>query len=216
MCMRNFHVNDISMFPDTGQDRVIRMILSQRLLPLSLRLSLRTFTSLTSCRNPSSSSRKVLADTSLVSDVCQVNSRLENLRLTAQFLADKPLLQLPTAVTSQPVKCPTLESINVKRFIVEETKKVVGEPVKHVVKIEDPKARGGAVEKHCIRMIVLRRIKMNKHKRKKLWKRMGLRFRADTQQREKRKELIFRAKLASKVGHEKCGFPAASYEAVYE
>ena len=67
------------------------------------------------------------------------------------------------------------------------------------------------MEKHCIRMIVLRRIKMNKNKRKKLWKRMGLRFRADTQQREKRKELIFRAKLASKVGHETNGLPAAAY-----
>ena len=201
-------MNDISMFPEAGQDRVIRMILSQRLLPLSLHLSPRTFTSLSSSRNPSSS-RKVLADTSLVSEVSQVNSRLESLSLTAQFLAGKPLLQLPTAVTSQSVKCPTLESINVKRFIVEETKKVVGEPVKDVAKIEDPKAR--MVEKQCIRMIVLRRIKMNKHKRKKLWKRMGLRFRADTQQREKRKELIFRDKLASKVGPETRGLPAASF-----
>ena len=92
---------------------------------------------------------------------------------------------------------------------MEGTKKVVGEPVKDVAKIEDPK--GGMVEKQCIRMIVLRRIKMNKHKRKKLWKRMGLRFRADTQQREKRKELIFRDKLASKVGPETRGLPADSF-----
>ena len=91
-----------------------------------------------------------------------------------------------------------MENINVKRFIIEETKKVVRDPSKTVTKIEEPQS-GPVIKKHAIRMIVLRRKKMKKHQRKKLWKRMGLRFMADRVQREKRKELIFRARLSAKV-----------------
>ena len=40
---------------------------------------------------------------------------------------------------------------------------------------------------------------MKKHQRRKLWQRMGLRFRADRVIREKKKELEFRAILAAKV-----------------
>jgi len=109
-------------------------------------------------------------------------------------------VHLPTASGPKVVSCPTLESLSVKKFIVEENLKRVEEPAAVVVntpKIEEPKHT--IVEKRAIRMIVNRRIKMKKHQRKKLWQRMGLRFRADRVVREKKKELEFRAILAAKV-----------------
>ena len=109
-------------------------------------------------------------------------------------------VHLPTVSSSgsKVVTCPTLESLSVKKFIVEENLKRVEEPAVNKPKIEEP-TKHTIVEKRAIRMIVNRRIKMKKHQRKKLWQRMGLRFRADRVVREKKKELEFRAILASKV-----------------
>ena len=145
----------------------------------------------------------------VVNSVASVNPRLSALSLTAQYLSGRSLLQpmtsplkvqLPTVSGPKVVSCPTLESLSVKKFIVEENLKRVEEPAAGVMnkpKIEEPKHT--IVEKRAIRMIVNRRIKMKKHQRKKLWQRMGLRFRADRVVREKKKELEFRAILAAKV-----------------
>jgi len=98
------------------------------------------------------------------------------------------------------VSCPTLESLAIKKFIVEENLKRVEEPpAAKLKKVEEPVAGHTIVEKRAIRMIVNRRIKMKKHQRKKLWQKMGLRFRADRVVREKKKELEFRSILAAKV-----------------
>jgi len=109
-------------------------------------------------------------------------------------------VHLPTVSSSgsKVVTCPTLESLSVKKFIVEENLKRVEEPAVNKPKIEEP-TKHTIVEKRAIRMIVNRRLKMKKHQRKKLWQRMGLRFRADRVVREKKKELEFRAILAAKV-----------------
>ena len=113
---------------------------------------------------------------------------------------DSPLkVHLPTASQPKVVSCPTLESLAIKKFIVEENLKRVEEPSAAKAKVEEPVAGHTIVEKRAIRMIVNRRRKMKKHQRKKLWKRMGLRFRADRVVREKKRELEFRAILAAKV-----------------
>ena len=82
---------------------------------------------------------------------------------------------------------------------MEENLKKVEEPGLHKTKLEEPVGHNSVVEKRAIRMIVNRRRKMKKHQRRKLWQRMGLRFRADRVIREKKKELEFRAILAAKV-----------------
>ena len=129
-------------------------------------------------------------------EVSSVNSRLENLHLTAKFLSGQPLLKLPTA-NPKSVICPTTQTIQVKRFIVEETKKVE-EPEVFKKRVYEPSDQP-LVKKHAIRMIVLRRRKMKKHQLKKLWQRMYLKFRTNREAREKKKEYEFRGRLAGKV-----------------
>jgi len=168
-------------------------LLSPRPPPVLLRhlSTCRTTTSLTSPR--------LLVDsaviTSTVGSVAAANPRLQHLAATAAWLAGRPLLLPSAAPAPKPVVCPTLESLHVKRFIYEEVKKVE-EPEVARAEVRDPQA---VVSKHAIRMIVLRRKKMKKHQRKKLWQKMGLKFKASIAAREKRKELEFRARLQAKV-----------------
>merc|ERR1719342_1364414 len=103
---------------------------------------------------------------------------------------------------------PTTQTIQVKRFIVEETKKVE-EPEVLKKRVYEPSDQS-LVKKHAIRMIVLRRRKMKKHQLKKLWQRMYLKFRARRQGREKAKEYEFRGKLAAKVNEARL-FSAEQY-----
>ena len=126
------------------------------------------------------------------------NPRLENLSLMGQYLSGKPLIQLPSSEkASNPTKCPTAKSVEIKKFIVEKTvavkdptptKKEISNPLQHRV-----------VKKYAIRMLVLRHKKMKKHQLKRLWDRMYLRFRAKRIRLEKNKELEFRGRLAMKV-----------------
>eukprot|EP00092_Neocalanus_flemingeri_P021240 GFUD01023014.1.p1 GENE.GFUD01023014.1~~GFUD01023014.1.p1 ORF type:complete len:282 (+),score=70.50 GFUD01023014.1:60-848(+) len=132
----------------------------------------------------------------ICAEISSVNSRLQNLQLTAQYLAGRPLLKLPT-INPKTVVCPTTQIIEVKRFIVEQPKEVK-EPEVVKKQIKEPLSHA-IVKKHAIRMIVLRRRKMKKHQLKKLWQRMYLKFRANRQAREKKKEYEFRGKLAAKV-----------------
>ena len=145
-------------------------------------------------------STKIIMEKSETEKICAevsaVNSRLQNLQLTAQFLSGQPLLKLPT-VNPKTVVCPTTQTIEIKRFIVEQPKEVkdpevvkkkIYEPLDHTL-----------VKKHAIRMIVLRRKKMKNHQLKRLWQRMYLKFRTSRQLKEKRKEYEFRGRLATKV-----------------
>ena len=76
---------------------------------------------------------------SVVASVASVNPRLSALNLTAQYLSggsllhpatnDSPLkVHLPSASRPKVVSCPTLESLAIKKFIVEENLKRVEEP----------------------------------------------------------------------------------------
>jgi len=133
----------------------------------------------------------------LCAEVSSVNSRLENLQLTAKFLSGQPLLKLPT-INPKTVVCPTTSTIEIKRFIVDQPKEVKDpEVVKKIIK--EPLTQGAVVKKHAIRMVVLKRKKMKNHQLKVLWKRMYLKFRACRNAREKKKEIEFRGKLAAKV-----------------
>jgi len=173
---------------------MIVRLLSPRLQPLGLLRHLSTCRTTIGLGSP-----RVLVDsafiTSTVGSVASANPRLQHLAATAAFLAGRPLLLPSAAPAPRAVVCPTLESLAVKRFIYEEVKKVE-EPEVPKAEVRDPRA---VVSKHAIRMIVLRRKKMKKHQRKKLWQKMGLRFKANIVAREKRKELEFRARLQAKV-----------------
>ena len=177
---------------------MIVRLLSPRLQPLGLLRHLSTCRTTIGLGSP-----RVLVDsafiTSTVGSVASANPRLQHLAATAAFLAGRPLLLPSAAPAPRAVVCPPLESLAVKRFIYEEVKKVE-EPEVPKAEVRDPRA---VVSKHAIRMIVLRRKKMKKHQRKKLWQKMGLRFKANIVAREKRKELEFRARLQAKValGH---------------
>ena len=130
--------------------------------------------------------------------ILNVNPRLENLDVMGKYLSGKPLLELPTSdVSHKSIDCPTTESVEVKKFIVEKPiavkdpeaiKKRISNPLQHRV-----------VKKHAIRMLVLRHKKMKKHQLKRLWQRMYLKFRARRIRLEKNKELEFRGRLAVKV-----------------
>jgi hypothetical protein len=179
----------------------LRMLLSRHLSAVSLG-GLRRLSTVR-CAGPAATPGPLVAAgpdmvSSVVSSVASVNPRLAALALTAWHLAGAPLLRLPTAIGPSAVKCPTMETFAVKRFIVEDTRKVVSEPEKPTARVEEPR-RPEQVRKHAIRMLVLRRKKMKKHQLKKLWQRMGGRFRTDKVAREKKKELLFRAQLAAKV-----------------
>ena len=189
-----------------------------RLQNMTARLCHRHLSSMRGSVEQSSSQSKLVtfgdpsSISSVVTSVASVNPRLSALNLTAQYLSGGSLLNpatkdfplkvhLPTASRPKVVSCPTLESLAIKKFIVEENLKRVEEPPAAKLKVEEPVAKHTIVEKRAIRMIVNRRIKMKKHQRKKLWQKMGLRFRADRVVREKKKELEFRAILAAKVTH---------------
>jgi len=177
------------------------LVLSLRHLQPLRAANLRYFSNLQKCGTPAGTqSPKIILEKSETEKICaeisSVNSRLQNLQLTAQYLAGQPLLKLPT-INPKTVVCPTTQTIEVKRFIVEQPKEVK-EPEVVKKQIREPLGHT-IVKKHAIRMIVLRRKKMKKHQLKKLWQRMYLKFRTNRQAREKKKEYEFRGKLSGKV-----------------
>jgi len=187
------------------------MLNSRLLLPLRA-TSLRYFSNLqkSSISAVKPSNQKIFDESEtakICAEVSSVNSRLQSLQLTAQFLAGQPLLKLPT-INPKTVVCPTTQTIKIKSFIVEQPKEVK-DPEVVKKQIKEPLDRS-VVKKHAIRMIVLRRRKMKKHQLKKLWQRMYLKFRANRQGREKKKEYEFRGKLAGKVADAR-KFSAESY-----
>ena len=171
------------------------------LLPLRAASLRHFFTVQQSSVNAVRSNNQIIFDNreteKLCAEISSVNLRLENLQLTAKYLSGQPLLKLPT-INPRTLVCPTTANIETKRFIVEQPKEVKDpEVVKKIIK--EPLEQGAVVKKHAIRMLVLRRKKMKNHQLKKLWKRMYLKFRANRQLREKKKEYDFRGRLASKV-----------------
>lgn len=77
------------------------------------------------------------------------------------------------------------------------------EPLPEKQKIEEPPAisvpDGSAYKKEAIRMIVIRRRKMKKHKLKKLRRKMKFEWAKVRQRREMRKEKAFQAKLLTQI-----------------
>jgi len=139
-------------------------------------------------------------------DVSSVNSRLETLSLTGSYFSAPSLLtgHSPDALSTQ-VKLPTLRKKEIvsplpdaapRKTYIQEIKPEVCDPQK-VVRIEEPIVK--RIKKHLIRMVILRRKKMRKHRRKRLLDRMYLKFRANKLAATKRKELEFRGRLSDKV-----------------
>jgi len=145
-------------------------------------------------------------------DINKINTRLGNLSLTAQYLTGSSLLSTSTQGSSfQPlsqikqihlpttsqrkVKAPSSEAIKYKTFITDSKSEIKEPEVK--TRISCPVTT--RIKKHAARMVILRRRKMKKHKRKRLWARMYLKFMANRTQSKKRSEIQFRSRLASKV-----------------
>jgi len=145
-------------------------------------------------------------------DINNINTRLGNLSLTAQYLTGSSLLStsaqgsslqsltqikqihLPTA-SQRKVEAPSSEAVKYKTFITD-SKTEIKEPEKKT-RISEPVTT--RIKKHAARMVILRRRKMKKHKRKRLWARMYLKFLANKNQTKKRSEIQFRSRLAAKV-----------------
>jgi len=180
--------------------------------------------------NPSSVGAKKnsswqLSDSCTASKVCKevssVNTRLEALSITSQHLSGRSLLHdglvkpltinLPSQRNTK-IENPTTEQSRRKTFIQEQIKAEISEPSEKVRRIEE--LMHNRLVKHCSRMVILRRKKMRKHQRKRLWDRMYLKFRASKAARTKRKELAFRHNLATKI-EEARKFNAAEYVTKY-
>jgi len=150
----------------------------------------------------------------LCGEIGSINARLENMQLTASFLSGnldiKKEIHLPENYKSK-IEAPTSTTITSKTFIVETPAEILN-PENGSKKIEDPLKN--RIKKHAVRMIVLRRKKMKKHKLKKLRKRMYLKFRAVRVRREKKKELAFRYKLMEKISEAR-KFDVEKYVAEY-
>lgn len=145
-------------------------------------------------------------------DVNKINLRLGNLSLTAQYLTGASLLsssatgcslqpggqiqqiQLPTA-SKKTVEAPSSEAVKHKTFITDVKTEVKEPEVK--TRISDPITT--RIKKYAVRMLILRRRKMKKHRRKRLWDRMYLKFLANKVASKKRSEIQFRSRLSSKV-----------------
>jgi len=136
-------------------------------------------------------------------EVSSINSRLENLKLTGSYLSGGSLLTPLPAPHS--VKLPSLQKTKIesplpeaikRKVFIEETKPEIKDPLKKP-SLEEPVTK--RIKKHAIRMVILRRRKMRKHQRKRLWDRMYLKFRAGTLRRAKKRELEFRNNLAAKI-----------------
>eukprot|EP00088_Acartia_fossae_P056792 TRINITY_DN6616_c0_g1_i1.p1 TRINITY_DN6616_c0_g1~~TRINITY_DN6616_c0_g1_i1.p1 ORF type:complete len:273 (+),score=43.92 TRINITY_DN6616_c0_g1_i1:36-854(+) len=154
---------------------------------------------------------KNYASEKAATDVCQevasINTRLGNLSLTAAYLTGpgilstasaQPLqnqvLHLPTP-SAREIEAPSSEVVKQKVFI-QETKAEIKEPeVKK--RIDEPITK--RISKYAIRMVLVRKKKMKKHRKKRLWDRMYLKFNADRTQHQKRTEIEFRGRLNKKI-----------------
>jgi len=144
-------------------------------------------------------------------EINSINTRLNNLSITSEYLTTGSLLQpsanscllkpflheklkLPSLKNTK-IESPTTDSIKKKTFIQDvktemkdpEVKKRIDEPVKKRIK------------KHAIRMLILRKRKMKRHRYNRLWDRMYLKFRANRLRSAKKNEIEFRGKVADKV-----------------
>jgi len=145
-------------------------------------------------------------------DINKINTRLGNLSLTAQYLTGSSLLttsthgsslqsitqikpiHLPSA-SQRKVEAPSSEAVKHKTFITD-SKVEIKDPEKKT-RISEPVTT--RIKKHAARMITLRRKKMRKHKLKRLWSRMYLKFMANKTRSKKRSEIQFRSRLAAKI-----------------
>jgi len=140
-----------------------------------------------------------------------INTRLNTLSLTSEYLRTGSLLQpTPNSCLLKPIQheklklpslknikieSPTTESVKKKTFIQDvktemkdpEDKKRIDEPLKKRIK------------KHAIRMLILRKRKMKKHRLNRLWDKMYLKFRGNRIRSAKKSEIEFRGKVADKV-----------------
>jgi len=172
---------------------------------------------------------KRFVDSSLAVDVCKdvnkINLRLGNLSLTSQYLTGSSLLNSPTTSlqpsaqikqihlpteSKRTIEAPSSEIIKQKTFITTIKSEVKEPEIK--TRISEPITI--RIKKHAARMLLVRRRKMKKHKLKRLWDRMYLKFLANKSQSKKRSEIQFRGRLAAKV-NEARKFDAEAYVKKY-
>eukprot|EP00088_Acartia_fossae_P013484 TRINITY_DN17087_c0_g1_i1.p1 TRINITY_DN17087_c0_g1~~TRINITY_DN17087_c0_g1_i1.p1 ORF type:complete len:281 (-),score=28.28 TRINITY_DN17087_c0_g1_i1:56-871(-) len=191
------------------------------------RATLQFYSKFVAANTPTNSKwRNGSADPNLAGNVAQevnsINSRLESLRITGSYLSGEvklssPLpniqqttIKLPTLIDKK-IEAPRVPETKDKEIFIEDVKPEVKDPLKRS-RMEEPVTR--RIKKHAIRMVILRRKKMRKHQRGRLWDRMYLKFKAIRMGRRKRKELAFRNMLSEKISTAR-KFDAEKYVADY-
>lgn len=157
--------------------------------------------------NLNASSSRVLAslqkDKNSVS-VHDINTRLNDLHLTASYLSGVPLAQLeirlPTVLERTSLDCPTSELSHKTLVVPEASEKVIEAPTSIVDKvIEAPTAPGGDVVKYAHRMLRIRKRKMKVHRRRRRRIRDKARMQKVYANRKRTKEIAFRKDLMVRI-----------------
>lgn len=140
------------------------------------------------------------------------NSRLESVRLTADFL------KIFSDMSLKPIEqiCPNFD-LNQRPYQAppKDIEKMIFD-IKPTLPVEDPKKETIVIDEfvrrekiECHRLLRIKKKKMKTHRRKRLWKRMWAIWRKRFSLRFKKKELEFRAGLTEKVNNAKKFDPAA-------
>lgn len=153
--------------------------------------------------NPVSSAIITTVNDDCIPKTHLVNSRLEGLRLNADYLAGIPIinnLELPSHQSSSDIrKCPDRDRVDkAKVDPVAERSPLVDPITEEKVEKRDPMIRG-QVTKYAHRMLRIRKRKMKVHRRKKRNKAQAARIRKVIFTRDKRKECAFRSTLIERV-----------------
>ncbi|XP_040572021.1 uncharacterized protein [Lepeophtheirus salmonis] len=126
-----------------------------------------------------------------------LNSRLEDLRMTASFYgSNQPLLKLPTLPRAAPIIDPILHII--KKGDPEYHREILEDPLRHTnnTKIKDPEKK---IKKWAHRMLRIRKRKMKVHQRKKRWRKNKVFYQSRIFNRIKSREIAFRTALLDKI-----------------
>jgi len=165
---------------------------------------------------------QILSATSTASsdDVWSVNTRLENLRLTAAYLSGisqtsmgPDFVNCNSAVPQIKIDLPHFEPGKVVESPVKNDNVVYINPLENKAEISDPLRSGAttsietpapndggiAIEKWAHRLLVIRKKKMKQHRRKRLWKKMWTTFKKRFYGRERKREIAYRTKLNAAV-----------------
>ena len=136
-----------------------------------------------------------------------INSRLENLRISADFHSKGSILSsglnthfdLPSRSSYvAPVESPVIQGTSTPVYVNPVAiKNEISDPTT-IVEVEMP-TQGVNVAKWAVRLLRIKKRKMKVHRRKRLWKRMWTVWKKKFFSREKQREIEFRQKLIEAV-----------------